>query len=141
MTICIAAICDENTDDRKIILCTDRKVGGALGTAETMLKSRTLGVAEWRCLTSGTDTEILCALRLLKNHFGRASYIDERNVLKLARDALNERKKDKADELIQGKFGISYDEFLKLERSDCQRAYSGPLLLRWNTQELVRNFL
>jgi hypothetical protein len=113
MTICIAAVCDENTDDRKIILCTDRKISSALGSAETSLKSRTLGLESWRCLTSGSDIDILCTLRLLQNIFRDENNIDETNVLALVRAALNNRKRDKAEELIQGKFGISYMEFLE----------------------------
>src|SRR5438552_3725069 len=111
MTVCIAAVCEENSDDPKIILCTDRKVSSALGSAETMLKSRIIGT-RWRCLTAGKDTDILSLLRLLKNHFMSPSNIDETNVLSLVRNALNERKKEKADEIIQGKFGIPYTDFL-----------------------------
>src|SRR5215469_18865531 len=97
-----------NSDDRKIIICTDRKIGGALGSSETMLKSRSLGAASWRCLTAGTDSDILCAVRLLKNGFVATEHIDETNALSIVRDALAQRKNEKASELIQGKFGISY---------------------------------
>jgi predicted GNAT family N-acyltransferase len=95
------------------ILCTDRKISSALGSAETTLKSRTLGVESWRCLTSGTDSDILCAVRLLQDELIRANEIGPANILQIIRTALNKRKHEKVDELIQGKFGISYKEFLE----------------------------
>lgn len=110
MTVCIAAVCEENIAP-KIVICTDRKVGGALGSAETMLKTRWIGNG-WKCLTSGTDNDILATLRLFKNHVNKEQIIDETNVLRIVRAALNERKFDKANELIQGKFAIPYSEFL-----------------------------
>ena len=65
MTVCIAAICDENTDDKKIVVCTDRKISSALGSSETILKSRALGFEDWRCLTAGSEPDILCTVQLL----------------------------------------------------------------------------
>jgi len=113
MTVCIAAVCEENTDDRKIVLCTDRKISSALGSAETTLKSRSLGVESWRVLTSGADRDIQSTLRLLKQRFSESESIDETNVLSIVRAALNQRKKDKADELVNGRLAISYSEFLE----------------------------
>jgi hypothetical protein len=43
MTVCIAAICEENTADPKIVLCTDRKISSALGSSEQTLKIRVVG--------------------------------------------------------------------------------------------------
>ena len=87
------------------------KVSGTLGSAETMLKIRVIGDS-WRCLTSGIDNDIFATIRLLKNHIQKEQAIDETNILKVVRSALNERKRDKADELIQGKFAIPFFEFL-----------------------------
>jgi hypothetical protein len=111
MTVCIAAVCEENLDDPKIIVCTDRKVSGELGSAEIVLKQRTV-THRWSCLTAGIDSEILCALQLLKKHFDGAKEIDETNVLAITRAALNQRKRDKAEEIVQGKYGISYVDFV-----------------------------
>jgi hypothetical protein len=66
---------------------------------------------------SGSDSEYLTTLRLLRQRFRAAGKIDETNVLQLTRAALNERKQEKADELIQTKFGISYSEFLSTGKS------------------------
>lgn len=115
MTVCIAAVCEENTPDAKIILATDTKVSGALGSSETMLKNRFLSPS-WRCLTSGSDTDIIATVALLKKHFRKAA-VDETNVVHVIRTALNERKSEKANELIQGKYAISYTEFLATGRS------------------------
>jgi hypothetical protein len=111
MTVCIAATCDGGIGESKIVVCTDQKIGGALGSAETMLKARTI-CKNWWCLTAGTDSEIFAINILLRKHFHAASYVDDRNIVTLVRAALNERKMDKANELIQGKYAISYTEFL-----------------------------
>src|ERR1043166_1543481 len=115
MTVCIAAVCDDNTtaNAAKIIMATDSKISGALGSAETMLKNRFLTAAPdgWRCLTSGSDTDILATMQIFKNRF-RNTKVDETNVVHIVRSALNERKADKANELIQGKYAISYADFL-----------------------------
>jgi hypothetical protein len=117
MTVCIAAVCDENTDDPKIVICTDGKAGGALGSAEMTLKIRTVGDRGWRCLTSGADTDILACLPLFRKQFRAPVIDDETNVLGLVRAALFERKRDKAQEIIQGKFAIPYSEFLATGKS------------------------
>jgi hypothetical protein len=116
MTVCIAAVCEQDRDDPKIIICTDRKVSSALGSADTMLKSRTIklgvgGEPSWLCLTSGTDTAILAIMRSLKEKF-RSQVIDDTNAVRLVREALNERKGQLVEELIQGKYAISYQDFL-----------------------------
>lgn len=111
MTVCIAAACGGSANgEYRIVLCTDRKVGGALGSSETMLKSRIVS-STWTCLTAGEDSEIHALLPLLRSHF-RGVDLDETNIVSLTRDALNQRKRDKANELIQGRYAISYDDFL-----------------------------
>jgi len=110
VTVCIAAACEEQTDDPKIVWCTDVLISGALGSAETMLKTRAIS-DKWRCLTAGKDSEILATLQLLKVHFG-SKQIDETNILACTRAALNQRKREKANELTHGKFALSYDDFL-----------------------------
>lgn len=114
VTVCIAAVCEENTDDPKLIACADSKISTALGSSNTALKIRAMignGGVQWRCLTSGGDEDILAVLRLLKIGF-RAAPVDETNIVHVTRTALHTRKLDKANELVQGKFAIPYAEFL-----------------------------
>jgi hypothetical protein len=98
MTVCIAAECEVNTDDPKIIMCTDTKLSGSLGSSETMLKTRALAPL-WRCLTAGADADLLGLLRLLKNEFSAATggerKIDETNALQMVRTSLLMRERPK----------------------------------------------
>lgn len=120
MTICMAAACDEYTSDPKIVTCTDWKISGTLGSAQTMLKNRPVGIG-WRCLTAGTDRDILAVMSLLHAQFNahhfpegqpQQKHVDETKIKKLIERALFQRKRDKAEQLIRGKFAIPYDEFL-----------------------------
>lgn len=110
MTVCISASCKDR-NQRCIVLCTDWQVSSALGSAQTKLKQHFLRFP-WTCLASGTEPDILAALRLLKKHFIAAKTIDETNVPELVRAALNERKKEKTNEFVHGQYGISYEDFL-----------------------------
>jgi hypothetical protein len=116
VTVGIAAVCDQGTADPKIVLCTDTKVGDHLGSID-MLKTRPLNPANWVCLTSGIDTDILPTWTLLKAFFTGAQTIDETNVLSLIRNALNRRKLEKTEEFVQGKYAVSYAEFIQRGKS------------------------
>jgi hypothetical protein len=145
MTVCIAAVCELNSDDPKIVICTDSQVGGSLGTADTMLKIRTI-TPVWRCLTAGTDTDILGLLRLVRLHFARAKgEIDETTVLSIVRAALSARKAEKVDELIQGRFAIPYSEFLahgkeRLPEESFRSAVTETELTEINAEFLIVGF-
>ena len=119
VTVCIAATCqDTETKDYKVIMCTDWRISGALGSAEIKLKQRVLGRGGWYLLTAGEDGEINAFEKILNAKFNGAikvgAEIDDTNVPKFVREALSERKRQKIDELIQGQFGLSYDDFLSM---------------------------
>lgn len=142
MTVCIAAVCEENTTDPKIILCTDRKVSSALGSSETMSKVRSIVPNKWSCLTSGTDSHILATLLHLQEQFREhKGTVDETNALSLVRAALNKRKLEMAEECIRGKFGISYTEFMATGKSrlpdDQFRSATTEVELLKNDAELI----
>jgi hypothetical protein len=117
MTICIAAVCDDKREalPAKIVLCYDWKVSTAIGSAETKHKMKHIGRG-WRALFAGNESEMLALTFLLRNQFSwkSSTIIDETNVVGLVRNAINTRKKEKADELTQGRYAISYDDFLKI---------------------------
>jgi 20S proteasome alpha/beta subunit len=115
MTVCIAASCvfEHGTDRAAIILCTDRKTSGPLGSAETALKQRALA-KNWYALTSGAEADIMALDALLKANFKGSDEIDETNVAVKITDALLKRKKQRANELVIGKFAIPYEEFLSI---------------------------
>jgi len=114
MTVCIAADCRDG-EDHAVVLCTDWKVSGVLGSAETALKERSLGRG-WICLTSGYESDINCLVQLISQQIQSTSEIHETNILNLIRKAIHVRKKDKADEYTIGKYAIYYDDFLRLGR-------------------------
>lgn len=116
MTVCIAAVCDNGSDDPKIILCTDNLVSSALGSAETMLKTRMLG-KNWNCLTAGDESDLLGFSASLAKKFRHVTIrekktIDETNAGELVRQVLMEMKKQKADDIVRADYAISYEELL-----------------------------
>jgi 20S proteasome alpha/beta subunit len=101
----------ETKGNYRIVLCTDWRVSGPLGSAETKLKLRALPRG-WYCLTAGTESEINCIVPKLREELSTASEVNETNITSLVRNVLNNRKKEKIDEFIRGRYGISYDDFL-----------------------------
>jgi 20S proteasome alpha/beta subunit len=117
MTVCIAAIAESTAKtEPKIVLCYDWKVSTAIGSAENKYKLTHIG-ADWVCLSSGNESDTIAFTRLLRLKFGYRGgdiTVDETNAIQLVRDATAARKKEKADELTQGRYAISYDDFLKI---------------------------
>jgi 20S proteasome alpha/beta subunit len=110
MTVCIAAGASHEKD-KALVLCTDWRVSSPLGSAETKLKQILLRDSWW-CLTSGKESDIAAVVKLLTRKMDSTQTIDETNIVGIVRDALNARKKEKTNELIQGRYAISYDDFL-----------------------------
>ena len=115
MTVCIAAACESIGDRKCIVLCTDTRMSGVLGSSEFKFKDYLLA-DHWTCLISGSEGDALALISLLTTTF-RATEIDETNVVQLVRDVLAARKKEKIEELVRGKYGISYDKFLEIGKS------------------------
>lgn len=118
MTICIAAAANVASPERRaIIFCSDTRMSGALGTAELRRKDYMLR-AGWICLMSGNENDILALVPLLNRSFQEPEMIDETNVCQLVRNALNRRKREKVEELVQGRYGLSYDDFLRTGKTN-----------------------
>lgn len=111
MTICIAAIANGWLSG-EIVLCSDMKISGAFGSAETQDKQLYLATG-LRCLTAGYESDIIALMNVLRQKMPRNSApLDEVSVPKAIKEALQERKKEKAQEIVSAKFGISYETFL-----------------------------
>jgi 20S proteasome alpha/beta subunit len=112
MTVCIAAACRDG-DKKKIVLCTDRKLSSSLGSAETSLKHRQLNDDRWMCLTAGDEADILALERLYIQQFSKPSNLLAHTIDASIKAPLHQRKAHLAEEYIQRRFAISYDEFMK----------------------------
>lgn len=112
MTVCIAAICDQGPAKGKIVICADLLVSGALGGSETMLKALYI-VNGWKVLVSGTESSIRALVKRFTQTFRTVQKIDHTNLDSLIKHALQARRRDLAEELIQTEFSIPYDEFLQ----------------------------
>src|ERR1700722_9320835 len=119
MTVCIAATCRMASADPQLILCTDWKTSSALGSAETHFKQRILRPdGTWHALTSGTESDILPLIQCLKNEFNKDGIrVDDTNITGLIRNAILNRKKEKSDEYIISRFGMTYDDFVAIGKS------------------------
>ena len=111
MTVCIAATCDMSGEP-KIIMCSDWQVSSDLGSSQTAFKQRLIKKG-WYCLFAGDPSAAIQVVRILRNHFIKEATIDETNILPLIQKSLAERKRFLCEGLIQGKFAMSYDSFLK----------------------------
>src|SRR6185437_5010936 len=112
MTVCIAGACltlqnPTNAYEQAVLICTDSQSSSSLGRTETALKMRVIN-GEWLALSAGYETEIESALLALRNTFRSQLLVDETNIVSLVRTALQQRKRDKIDEFIRGRFGIPY---------------------------------
>jgi hypothetical protein len=117
VTVCIAAACDMAPDrERKIVLCFDWKVSTAIGSSETKYKMKHLG-KDWVALWSGNESDIMLLGNLFEKEFRGATDIDETNAVQLVRNGISLRKREKAEELTQGRFALSYDDFLKIGKN------------------------
>jgi hypothetical protein len=110
MTICIAAGCNGSREGgTKIILCTDWRVSGPLGSAETAHKQPSLPKG-WVCLTAGDPREINAIIPLFWNAFEQADVVDETNVGRLIEECLRTRLAQKRDALSHSRFSKPYKE-------------------------------
>jgi hypothetical protein len=71
---------------------------------------------------SGYEADILALLPMLNRSFRASDNIDETNVCQMLRDALNDRKREKIEELVQGRYGLSYEVFLKVGKTNLPEA-------------------
>jgi hypothetical protein len=113
VTVCIAAICQNNIDP-VIVCCTDRRASSRLGKTEHFPKARYLGQnGNWVFLAAGMDSEITALHRLMHANFSEEnSQIDETNISETVLRAVTSRKNQKAEEYIGSRFGITYQEFI-----------------------------
>lgn len=116
MTVCIAAACQGSKPREKyLILCSDRLGSSYYGSSETLLKIFLLA-GKWRLLVAGDHDEIkYMNMRFSKifieSEIDKVSFTEE-TALSLVRSVLNERKKEKANELTNSRYGINYSDFL-----------------------------
>jgi hypothetical protein len=110
MTICIAAVCHASREGgTKILLCTDWRVSGLMGSAETAHKQPLLAEG-WVCLTAGDPREINAIVPSIQKAFEGAGVVDETNVGRLVQECLRTRLAQKRDDLSHSRFSKSYQE-------------------------------
>ena len=114
MTVCIAAVCQLN-DDPHIVFCSDWQESSALGAAETSFK-QTILPNGWTFMAAGDSSEINALRNLYRIDIRHESVIDESNVVSVMQAPLHNRKRQKIEELIRGRLGISSDDFFQFGR-------------------------
>jgi hypothetical protein len=119
VTVCIAAACEIGTHNRKLILCADMLQSGAMGKADTSLKIRLMGHHGWQLLTAGDDDEIQAMLPLFRRCIrerSTAEGLTETDATAAVRAAISIRRAERAEEIVRGKYAISYDELKRAGR-------------------------
>lgn len=114
MTVCIAAACWNNREERapRIVLCSDTKLSSSLGSTEGSLKQAYLG-STWNALTAGNEADIMALLRMYRAKFLEKDSLSAENIDATIKSVLYERKGQLAEEYVQSRFGRSYEYFLK----------------------------
>lgn len=115
MTVCIAAIYYAGDKHQRIAVCTDGRVGSALGNHEHALKIRSLG-KQWYALVSGSTSSIEALVREYRIAFATATDLTAKGIYSLTKAAPIARKRDLAEEYVQSRYAISYDDFLQYGR-------------------------
>ncbi len=113
MTVCIAAACKDKDDVDLIVLCTDRRIGSALGSSDTGTKERDLHHG-WKCLTSGNVDDIEALVKCFVVRFHNKDALTYAKLDETIRGALFDRKKQIADAYTRTNFVMSHDDFLKV---------------------------
>lgn len=111
MTVCIAAV-SGITKGAHIIHCADNLMSGLLGKAQTRLKIQPTACG-FDILTAGDDADMNAGVDRIRHEFMgfKKEDLTVDAVTEATRRALVARKREKIEELIQGQFGITYDEF------------------------------
>jgi len=113
MTVCIAAVCNNIAGGgAKIVLCTDGKASGPVGSKEYAQKSYLL-TRRWHCLTSGGDNDLNALLPRLRARLRACSPIDETTIQTVLRLALGDLKLERCNEYTRGHYGMAYADFLR----------------------------
>jgi hypothetical protein len=112
MTVCIGAIARAADKNEAIIVSADWQTSSPTGRSETALKMRYLPNG-WCCLLSGTDHEANALYNFFVTQFAVDAQVDETNVINLIEKAVAARKRQKAEQYVQGRFAISYSDFLQ----------------------------
>ncbi len=75
------------------------------------MKIRLLGLG-WICLFAGPESEALALYAVLNEKFKKIE-VDETNIAPLLRTSVQERKIQKADDFVGGRFGMPYNDFIE----------------------------
>jgi len=111
MTLCLAAACQEDGDDR-IVLCSDWKSGSSLGSSQTSDKLRWLKKKpNWIALTAGKEKAIESVVRRYRAELPSSGDIDDSNgetiFGKIAQKHLLQKKSD----CVESEIGVTYRYF------------------------------
>lgn len=113
MTVCIAAICNMGDKERGpvIVTCADVLMSGALGKAENRLKNRPMACG-WGVMTAGEDGEMTALHDHMCDQFNGLTWngVHSNDAMDRVRAAIGARKREKIEELVMSKFGITYEE-------------------------------
>lgn len=111
MTLCIAALCQEDGKPR-VVASFDRRVETAIAGADTELKFESLS-PHWGALLAGDVAlarELLLAYGAL---FDKTDQFDHYGILRELRGPANEFRDDLADRLVRSRLAMSLDDLKK----------------------------
>ena len=147
MTICIATWCYENANvhNARIVLGTDWRISGFLGRSDTLFKQPAIVRGTYRCLIAGNPNDFRPLVKLIDGELVSVSAIDEVTAIPAIRAALNRRHRERVDEYCQAHFSMSYDELLRIGRTQLpdesyRRAISRTELIRLWACVIVAGF-
>jgi hypothetical protein len=89
----------QDGEEKKIVLCTDRRSSSMVGSADTARKSIRLAKG-WRCPTAGVEPDILALVRLYKARFANNDNLKAETIDASIKDPLFQRRKELSEEYV-----------------------------------------
>ena len=111
MTVGIAVACDWNNTP-KIVMCSDFLISSGIGSVDNYQKCWVLKNG-WYSAWSGEKSAINILGKHYVNYLSGVSAISDENISTHLRQPLQNRKRELANEFVQSKFAMSYEDFLK----------------------------
>jgi len=132
MTLCLAA----EARGERLVFATDFQVEGTTARADIGMKVCEVGHEFFPVLMAGTQTraaELSAQINsaLMKSSSATGTDYTCPNWDNILHEAVLRQKNRIADELIVGKFGMRYLDFIKLERTSSPRIFFETPLQKW----------
>ncbi|HUN86991.1 MAG TPA: hypothetical protein VMU48_21610 [Terracidiphilus sp.] len=127
MTVCIAAVCEDDSDKYRVVLCRDwRGEVQGVGSSDNIEKIHWIGKG-WVALSAGSDPRADELCTRFENHLKTTPFTEE-NIVDQSRFVFHEYKKALTDSHFNTKYGFPYSFAVNHGREKFGEAFVGECL-------------